>query len=259
MQERVLVERHGPIATVILNRPDKLNALDLATWTRLDEALRELDRDEELRCVVLRGAGDAAFSAGADISEFPEERYDAAAARRYGARMQAAMAALTECRHPILAAIRGVCVGGGLELAAVCDLRICGRSSRFGIPVSRLGVTMSHGELRGLLGLVGPAKALEILLEGRVFGAGEAKEMGLVNRVVADEAFDEEADATARRIADGAPLVHRWHKQFVRRLADPRPLSEVELDEGFACFDTRDFQIGYRAFLAKVKPEFGGR
>lgn len=258
MQERVLVERHGPIATVVLNRPDKLNALDLATWTRLAEVMGELDRDEEPRCVVLRGAGGKAFSAGADISEFSEERSSREKARRYGARMQSAMTALAECRHPTVVAIRGACVGGGLELAAVCDLRICGRSSRFGIPISRLGVTMSYGELTGLLGLVGPAKALEILLEGRIFGADEAREMGLVNRVVDDDRVEEEVDATARRIADGAPLVHRWHKKFIRRLADPRQLAEEEVDEGYASFDTRDFQIGYRAFLAKVKPEFRG-
>lgn len=259
MRERVLVERHGPIATVVLNRPDKLNALDLATWTRLGEVVRELDRDEELRCVVLRGAGGKAFSSGADISEFPEERSGLEKARRYGAEMQSAMSALAECRHPTVVSIRGACVGGGLEVAAVCDLRICGRSSRFGIPVSRLGVTMSYGELRGLLGVVGPSTALAILLEGRVFGADEAREMGLVHRVVDDERVDEEVDATARRIADGAPLVHRWHKKFIRRLAEARPLSEAEIDEGFSCFDTQDFQIGYRAFLTKVKPRFRGK
>ena len=156
-------------------------------------------------------------------------------------------------------ALKGICVGGGLEIAASCDLRICGESSRFGAPINQLGLVMAHAELRGLLGLVGRATALEILLEGRVFRAQEAKEKGLVTRVVPDEKVEEEAYASARRIAEGAPLVARWHKKFARRLADPRPLTEAEIDEGFACFGTQDFRIGYRAFLAKSKPEFRGR
>ena len=155
--------------------------------------------------------------------------------------------------------INGICVGGGLEIAANCDLRICGESSRFGAPVNKLGLVMAHAELRGLLQLVGRATALEILLEGRVFGAQEAKEKGLVTRVVPDDKVEEEAYATARRIADGAPLVARWHKQFAARLADPRPLTEAEIDEGYACFGTEDFRIGYRAFLDKSKPQFKGR
>ena len=118
---------------------------------------------------------------------------------------------------------------------------------------------MGLGEMQGLLSLVGKAATLEILLEGRVFGADEALAKGLVTRIVADDAVVDEAYATARRIADGAPLVARWHKQFMRRLADSTPLTEAEQDEGYACYDTEDFQIGYRSFLAKQKPEFKGR
>jgi enoyl-CoA hydratase/carnithine racemase len=118
---------------------------------------------------------------------------------------------------------------------------------------------MAHAELCGLLGLVGRATALEILLEGRVFGAHEARDKGLVTRIVPDEMVEEEAYATARRIAEGAPLVARWHKKFAARLAAQRPLTEAEIDEGYACFGTEDFRIGYRAFLAKSKPEFKGR
>ncbi len=155
--------------------------------------------------------------------------------------------------------IRGICVGGGLEIAGLCDLRICGESSRFGIPINRLGLVMAYPEIEVLISLVGRSAALEILLEGRVFGAGEAKEMGLVSRVVADADVENEALAAARRIADGAPLVARWHKKFARRLAEPRPLSAEELDEGYACYGTEDFQTGVKAFLAKTKPEFKGR
>jgi enoyl-CoA hydratase/carnithine racemase len=173
--------------------------------------------------------------------------------------IQGAMDAVAHCRHPVVAMIHGVCVGGGLELAAICDMRICGESSRFGVPVKNLGLVMAYGELKGLIDLVGRATALEIVLEGRVFGAAEAREKRLVNRVVADDRVTEEALATVRRIAEGAPLVHRWHKAFARRLADPAPLSDAEYDESFACFGTEDFDIGYRAFLEKRKPVFRGR
>jgi enoyl-CoA hydratase/carnithine racemase len=228
-------------------------------WVRLAEIFRELDRDESLRCVILRGAGEKAFAAGADIAEFATERATVAQAAEYGRIAQAAMDAVAHCRHPVLALIKGVCVGGGLEMASVCDLRICGESSRFGVPVKNLGLVMAYGELKGLIDLVGRAVALEIVFEGRVFGAQEAKDKGLVNRVVPDDRVDDEVVATARRIAEGAPLVHRWHKKFARRLADPRPLTPAEYEESFACFGTEDYRIGYRAFLAKRKPEFKGR
>jgi enoyl-CoA hydratase/carnithine racemase len=141
----------------------------------------------------------------------------------------------------------------------MCDLRVCGQSSRFGIPVDKLGLTMGYGELMGLLALVGRAVALEILLEGRVFDADEACRKGLVNRVVPDGKVEEEAYAAARRIADGAPLVNRWHKQFIERLTVRAQLKPEEWDEGFACFDTQDYKEGVAAFLTKRKPDFKGR
>jgi len=155
--------------------------------------------------------------------------------------------------------IHGICVGGGMEIAGLADIRICGESSRFGVPIKNLGLVMAYGEIGALIELAGRATAMEILLEGRVFGAAEAKEKGLVTRVVPDAEVEAEALATAGRIAEGAPLVARWHKKFARRLADPRPLTDEEYDEGFACFGTEDFRIGYEAFLAKKKPEFPGR
>jgi len=257
--ESVLCARDGAIATITLNKPERLNALDKGMWRALGEIFARLDVDESLRCVILRGAGEKAFAAGADIAEFETERADVAQAREYGRVVQTTMDAVARCRHPVVAMIHGACVGGGLEMAAVCDMRICGESSRFGVPVKNLGLVMAYGEMKAFIELVGPAVALEIVLEGRVFGAQEAKEKGLVNRVVPDDKVTEEALAAARRIAEGAPLVARWHKKFARRLADPRPLTPEEYDESFACFGTEDFRIGYRAFLAKRKPEFRGR
>lgn len=258
MPDPVYFERNGAIATVTLNNPEKLNALSFAMWVQLGEVMRELEADEGVRCIVLRGAGDQAFAAGADISEFEQTRTNARVAKDYGDKIEGTMRAVKQCRHPTLAMIHGVCVGGGLEIASQCDLRICGASSRFGIPINKLGLVVGYGEMAALIELVGRAIALEILLEGRVFGATEAKEKGLVNRVVADDQVETEALAAAARIAAGAPLVARWHKKFARRLADPRPLTEAERDEGYACFDTEDYRIGFNAFLAKIKPEFKG-
>ena len=250
---------HNAIATVILNKPERLNALDKAMWLRLGAIMRELDADESIRAIVVRGAGDKAFAAGADIAEFANERATVERAREYGKAIHDTMDAVGACRHPTIAMIRGACVGGGLEIASLCDLRICGESSRFGIPVAKLGLVMAYGELKGLVDLVGRPVAMEILLEGRVFGALEAKEKGIVNRVMPDDRVEEEVYATAKRIAEGAPLVHRWHKKFARRLADPRPLAPAEYDESFAAFGTEDFRRGVRAFLEKTAPDFVGK
>jgi enoyl-CoA hydratase len=258
MSEPILVRRQGSAATIVLNRPERLNALDLASWLRLAEIAGELDRDEGLRCILIRGAGEKAFAAGADISAFARERGTIEQARIYGEAMHTALRAVAECRHPTVAMIRGVCVGGGLELASVCDLRIAGQSSRFGAPIKQLGLTMSYRELKGLIEIVGKAGALEILLEGQISGPERALQMGLVNRVVPDHRLEAEAAEAVARIAEGAPLVARWHKKFVRRLLDPRPLSEAELEEGFASIETEDYRIGVEAFLAKRKPHFTG-
>jgi len=259
VSDQVLVARDGAIATATLNRPEKLNALTRAMWQDLGAAIEALSADDALRCIVVRGAGEKAFSPGNDIAEFATERGNKAQARAYGSVMHATGRAFEACRHPVVAEIHGICVGGGLEIAALCDLRICGTSSRFGAPIKNLGLVMAYQEMAPLVRLVGASVALEILLEGRIFDAAEAKDKGLVTRVVPDDEVANEARATAERIAEGAPLVARWHKKFARRLAEARPLTEAEYDECFDCFDTEDFRIGYAAFLAKRKPGFTGR
>ena len=258
--ETVLVERGANgIVTVVLNRPHKLNAFTKPMWRRMGEVFRELSADDGVRCVVIRGAGERAFGPGNDISEFETERNSADQARAYGALMHGSIQALKDMPHPTVAMIHGICVGGGLEVAGLCDIRVCGQSSRFGAPISKLGLVMAYPEISCLSGLVGPGRALEILLEARIMDADEAHHLGIVSRVVPDDQVTAEAMATAERIAAGAPLVHRWHKKFLERLRDPAPLSADELDEGFACYDTEDFQIGYNAFLEKSTPAFKGR
>jgi enoyl-CoA hydratase len=257
----VLVSRDGAIATVALHNPPKRNALTVAMWRALKDAVDALSADDDLRCVVLRGSGRGAFAAGADITEFAAVRNDEAQGRVYHEQyVYGALKAVGECRHPTIAMIHGSCVGGGLEIASQCDLRISGESGRFGVPINRLGFAIAYTELAAILPLVGRAVALEILVEGRVWNADEAYAKGLLTRVVPDDTLEEETYASAARIAEGAPLVARWHKQFVRRLtAKPAPLTEAERRENFAYFATEDYRIGYDAFLAKRKPKFVGR
>ena len=205
----ILVARDGAVATVMLNRPDKLNALTKPMWQRLGEVMRELSADDSLRCIVLRGAGGKAFAPGNDIAEFETERSNFAQGKAYGAILHDALGAIADCRHPTVALIEGICVGGGLEIAALCDLRICGEGSRFGVPINKLGLVMAHAELAALVQLAGRAMALEMLLEGRVFGAREALDKRLVHRVVADDrgrdrGLRDRAPHRRRRAAGGA-------------------------------------------------------
>ena len=247
------------IAKVILDNPGKLNAMHTQMWDQTSEIFTTLSADDAIRCVIITGAGEQAFGAGADISEFEQTRGNAEQAQRYGKRTHAALSAITHCRHPVIAQIRGLCVGGGLELAICADMRICGESSRFAIPPKKLGLVVAYEEMQELLHLVGYANTLEILFEGRLLDSAHALRIGLVNRIVADEQIEQNVLQCAQNIAAGAPLVARWHKKFARRLLDPTPLSAEERDESYHCFDTEDFKIGYQAFLAKKKPEFKGQ
>jgi len=255
----VLCTRADAVATVTLANPGKLNAIDLAMWQRLAEIIHELSEDGQLRCVILRGDGDQAFAAGGDIEEFLSRRDTLERAMAYHAQVGEALQAVFDCRLPTIALVQGACIGGGLEIAAQCDLRICAESSRFGAPIKQLGFSMYPGELAGLLRLVGSATVLELLLEGRILGAPEALAKGLATRVVADSEVVDEAYASARRICDGAPLVARWHKQWVRRLQNEVPLAAQELRASFAFLETDDYREGLSAFLGKRKPAFRGR
>lgn len=259
MNPTVLIDRQDSLAIVTLSHPGKMNALTLSMWQDLGDVMTELSADTRVRCVVLRGAGEQAFAAGADVGEFPAVRANQAQARVYADTTTKAMRSVADCPHPVIAMIHGVCVGGGLEIAALCDVRICGVSSRFGAPVGKLGLVMSYDEMAGLVALAGRSTTLEILLEGRILDAHDAYVKHLVTRVVADSEVESETLATARRIANGAPLVARWHRQAARQLEAGIAPTVEQVDSSYSCYDTDDFQIGLNAFIAKAKPQFKGK
>lgn len=262
MSGNILVQRDGHVATITIDNPGKRNAMGRALWIAMGDAVLDLSAQAaatDLRCIVLRGSGSEAFGSGADIDEFESIRATKEQGIAFGKHGHRAMHAVRDCPVPTVAAIRGVCVGGGLELAAGCDFRITSDDGRFGVPIARLGAVLAYPELDGLVRLAGPQVALELLLEGRLFGAQEAYDKGIVNRVIPVAQFDAELAKTIARIVAGAPLSARWHKQFVARLRLGTPLTEAEEHEGYACYDTEDFAEGYQSFLAKRPPQFKGR
>ena len=258
MSGRIGYTCDGEVATVTLSNPAKLNALDSAMWQQLALVVGELAADTRLRCLVLRGEGENAFAAGGDIEEFSTQRDTVDRAMAYHAQAGAALQAVGDCPLPTIALIQGACIGGGLEIAAQCDLRVCSVSARFGAPINRLGFSMYPVEMQALLRLAGEATMRELLLEGRILGAAEALSKGLVTRVVSDREVVAEAYATARGICQGAPLVARWHKQLLRRLQEDQPLGGEELRDSFAFLATEDYREGLAAFLAKRAPRFRG-
>lgn len=256
----ILLTMADDIATLTLSSPGRLNAINAAMWIALREALERVAADRSLRCLILRGAGEKAFAAGGDIEEFKTVRATVDDALHYHDNLvAAALDAIRACPIPTIAAIQGACIGGGLEIAGCCDLRIAGESARFGAPINRLGFSMYPGEMAGLLDLVGPAVLLEILLEGRILSAREALQKGLLTRVTDDEMVISEAQASAERIAAGAPLVARWHKQWVHRLMRGGALSLEEKRAAFDFLATDDYREGLEAFFAKRAPHFRGQ
>jgi enoyl-CoA hydratase len=249
--------RDGPVGFLMLNRPDRRNALNREMWAALPELVAALDGDPETRVVVLRGAGTEAFAAGADISEFAENRANPELARDYEALNGKAFAALRATAKPAVAMISGFCIGGGLALALACDLRIASADALFALPPARLGLAYPVDGLRDLLHAVSPAFAKEMLFTARRYKAEEALKAGLVHRVVPQDRLEAETRALAAEIADNAPLTIKASKRAIDALAG-RPVEEDIKTLAAACFASADYAEGQRAFLEKRKPRFTG-
>lgn len=256
----IQVESADGIATVTIANPGKRNALTVAMWQSLQEAFGQLSEEAGLRCVVVRGAADEGFAAGADISEFNTVRSTRAQVEHFHEEVVfGALSAIDSCPVPVVALIEGACVGGGLEIASVCDLRIAGRGAHLGIPVNILGFALAPREMQWLYRLAGPALTAELIFEGAILGADEAFSKGLLTRVVDDSAVAAAAYACARRIARGAPLATRENKRQLRRLMANSPLTREERLASYAFADTDDYKVGIQAFRDKVRPVFTGR
>jgi enoyl-CoA hydratase len=254
----VLVEREpdGKIATVLLNRPDRLNALNEPLMTALAEALGELDGENDVRCIVL-GGSERAFAAGADIAEMAE----ASVMDMYAARRIDRWDAIRAVRTPLVAAVSGFCLGGGCELAMSCDLIVASETAQFGQPETTLGLLPGAGGTQRLTHAVGKATAMDMILSGRRLTAREALASGLVARVVAREAWLDEAKRVAREIAAKGPVANRLAKEAVDRAFDA-PLTvglDYERRALYLAFASEDAREGMRAFLEKRAPRFEGR
>ncbi len=249
-------KKNNHLVEVVLNRPEKLNAMTKPMWVELGKVFKKLSNNKNLRCIIIRGKGGKSFSPGNDIGEFKEERSSSKLAKSYGKFLHGTLGSIFNCPIPTIALIEGICVGGGMEIAACCDIRICGKSSRFGVPIKRLGLTMAAKELEALLKITTYSTAMEILFEGRVFDSKEAYEKRLVNKVVNDNQVEKEAYRSAELICEGAPKVARWHKQFARDIIKNGKVTEKLNNIGYKCYDTEDFQIGYKSFLNKTRPKF---
>ncbi len=256
---RLTVSHDGPIAIVEFNRPERRNAFDLAMWRGLQAIMEELSRDDTLRCVVLRGAGEKAFCAGADIGAFPAERGTDEREAEYAHVLDASMQSIRLCQHPVVAMIMGFCLGGGAGIATMCDFRVGGESIQMGITARNLGVWYPYAEIDPIISLAGSGVASEMLIEGRIFNGREAYEKGLLSRVVPDDQVETEALALANRISGGAPLSARYHKAAIRRLRGQLPVTKNDESATSGFTKTADFQNACRSFMAKEKPVFQGR
>ena len=259
LDHRLTVSRDDTIAIVTFNRPERRNAFDLSMWRGLHMIMQQLSADDDLRCVVLRGAGEKAFCAGADISAFAAERGSEEREAEYAHVLDESMQSIRLCQHPVVAMIMGYCLGGGAGIATMCDFRVGGEGTRMGITARNLGVWYPYAEIDPIITLAGSGVASEMLIEGRIFSGREAYEKGLVSRVVPDDRVESESLALARRIAEGAPLSARYHKAAIRRLRGPLPVNRAEEAAASDFTKTEDFQKACRSFLAKEKPVFRGR
>ena len=258
---RIACERIGAIGIVTIDNPAKHNALTVSMWRALREAVVTLGRDEQCRCMILRGAGSTAFAAGADISEFKDERSNREQVTRYNEEyVFPTITAILDCPVPTIAMIAGVCMGGGLEIASVCDIRVAAENAKFGVPTQRMGFPLGFGETELVFKLLGRGVAMELLIASKVYAAPEALRVGIVQRVETEADLEDKVRALAEQIAAFSPAAVREVKaQLGRLLRDWSPVTAAERRNSYAFADSSDYQEGYNAFLKKTKPAFKGK
>ncbi|MFQ5935678.1 MAG: enoyl-CoA hydratase [Acidiferrobacterales bacterium] len=259
--DKLIAEKDGAIAHLTFNNPERRNAISFAMWQALPEVLEDFAVDETVRVVILKGAGGKAFSAGNDISEFKERRSTKEGIAEYNAATHLAYQTLAGLEKPTIAMIEGYCVGGGLEVALLCDLQITADNARFAVTPAKLGLGYKYDDVRLLVDNVGPRSAKEILFTGRQFSAEEALRMGIVNRVVPPGELTALVNDYARTIAENAPLSIKAAKKIIAEaIKEPsgvnHDLCQRLVD---ACHASEDYKEGQRAFAEKRKPRFTGR
>ncbi|GMQ90000.1 MAG: enoyl-CoA hydratase [Gammaproteobacteria bacterium] len=258
---KLVAEKDGAIGRLTINNPERRNAFSFAMWQALPGILEDFWADAEIRIVILRGAGGQAFSAGNDISEFKQRRSSKQGIAEYDAATYRAYDALISIDKPTIAMIEGFCIGGGLELALLCDIQIAADSARFAVTPARLGLGYKYEDMRLLVNNVGPKFAKEILFTGRQFSADEACQMGIVNRVVPAQGLAQAIEEYAQTIAANAPLSVKAAKRIVTEATKETGQADLDLCQRLvdACHASEDYKEGQRAFTEKRKPIFTGR
>jgi enoyl-CoA hydratase len=258
---KILQSVRDGVGVITFNNPEKRNAMSLDMWEGLGHALVELRDDPAVRVVIMVGAGDKAFVSGADISQFEKTRHNAQASEEYSKKSAAQRALLADYPKPTIACIRGFCLGGGMQVAMLADIRIASDNSQFGIPAAKLGIAYGYDGLKHLVSLVGPSWARLLMYTGMRIDSAEAVRIGLVDRVLPDAEFWKATMEIANTISGNAPLAIQAAKITIAQvLKDPdkRDMNAIK-DIGTACMDSDDFREGRQAFMEKRKPQFKGR
>lgn len=261
MTEHIISRKDGAIGHIIFNKPEKMNAICLDMWQGMGEAMAKFESDDEVRVVVFSGAGGKAFVAGADVGKYEQERGDKDAQERYAATGEKALQAIYTSKKVTVAAIDGYCIGGGVSVALVCDLRYCSAQSSFGQPAMNIGIGYRYSSLRRMVDIIGYGASKDMLLGGLRFNAEEAYAKGLVGRVLPAEEFQPWIDKTIGTISIGAPLTAEDIKFTLRTYAQDESKRDTDRCEELfqICYASEDYKEGIRAFAEKRKPVFIGK